>query len=187
MLLVRTSAVGTRPVTLVEAKAQCRVNWSDDDTLITAMIGAACDLIGEMAGRVLATETWKVSDRVFCGRVRLPKSPIIAVTDVSYFDQADASQTQPVSDFNLFLDQDYSSIEPKTGKAWPVSGDRPDGTSITFTTGYTTIPDGLRAAILMTVAHLYANREATAADVINPMPLAVQELVAIHRLGWIEA
>lgn len=38
---VRTAAPAELPITLAEAKAHCRVDYTDDDAFITSLIGAA--------------------------------------------------------------------------------------------------------------------------------------------------
>jgi peptide/nickel transport system permease protein len=52
-----TTAPASEPITLTEAKAHLRVDFDDDDTLITAMIAAARGYVEEHCNRALLTQT----------------------------------------------------------------------------------------------------------------------------------
>lgn len=187
MIMRRTSAAGTALVTLPEAKAHLRVTGTAEDALIAALITAASDFIGESSGRVLALETWKIMCPGFLGTVKLPKSPLIAITEIGYNDTAGAALTANLSDFSTIIGDDWGYICPKSGKSWPTSDTaRLDGASITFTAGYSVLPDALRMAVLLMVGHYYVNREAVGATQ-SELPLAVESLVASYRLGWAAA
>ena len=185
MILNRTVVATAWAVTLAEAKAHLSYDSADQDTLITALIKAASEQIGEMAGRVLTQETWTAASEDFYDMVRLPKSPIIAVSAISYFDAAGNSQAATVGDFNVFLSEDYSLIRPKIGFNWPTAQDRPDAVTITFTAGYSAVPFGLKYAVLLLIGHLFQNREGVVVGTIAAvLPMAVESLVNSHRLGW---
>lgn len=187
MLLRRTVAAATCPVGLAEAKAHVRVTHDAEDAVILGLVAQACDLVGEMAGRVLQAETWTLADAGFSGRVRLPKSPVSALVSVQYRDDAGVLQAQSIGDFLLYQDDDWSWVEPAAGKSWPAVQTRADGTVITFTAGYTVLPAGLRGAVLLTVGHLFEHRESVAPGAMATLPLGVDALVGVHRLGWVGA
>lgn len=187
MILRRTSAAGTPLVMLPEAKAHLRVTGTGEDAVIAALITAASDFIGQYSGRVLALETWKIMCPAFSGTVKLPKSPMIAVTEIGYNDTSGAALTANLADFSTIIGDDWGYICPKSGKSWPSSDtSRLDGASITFTAGYATLPDALRMAVLLMIGHYYVNREAVGAAQ-SELPLAVESLVASYRLGWAAA
>ncbi len=52
------SAPASEPVTLVEAKLHLRVDFADDDTLITMLIGAAREQAEALCNRALVTQSW---------------------------------------------------------------------------------------------------------------------------------
>lgn len=95
---VLTDVPALRPVSLAEAKAHLRVDFSDDDTLISALIDAATAHIDGYTGilaRALVTQTWRQDfcdwpgDRV----LRLPLAPVASVESVKYFDAANVETT----------------------------------------------------------------------------------------------
>ena len=187
MLLRRVGDAGTRPVSLDQGKAYLRVTNSAEDTLIAALIAAACDLVGEMSGRVLASETWAWSQPSFSGTETLPKSPVLALTSVAYVNSAGAAITATLGNFVLYLNDDLAQISPINGADWP-DGDtsRPDGVTVTFTAGYTALPDSLRMAVLLLLGHYYTNREAVGAG-MEELPLSIHHLTSAYRIGWAAA
>lgn len=54
------TAPAIEPVTLTQAKAHLRVDFADDDTLITTLIIVARQAVEEFLGRALITQTWQV-------------------------------------------------------------------------------------------------------------------------------
>ncbi len=191
MLLRRTVAATTLPVSMTQALDHLRISESGptiDGTLIEGLLESACDLVAEMSGRSLAAETWVAAYPYLSGDLRLPKGPVIDVTSVGYFDQSDIAQTLPVTDFYIFTDQDFTVMRPKTGKQWPSASIREDSVSVTFTAGYSVIPAALRAAILLTLGHLYENRESVViGSTAVTLPLAVETLIGAYRTGWVAA
>jgi hypothetical protein len=64
-------------------------------------------------------------------------------------------------------------------EAWPDT----DSTSITFTAGYTVVPDPIRAAILLRVAHMYEHRESVViGESVAGLPLGEDDLLRNFRL-----
>ena len=186
MLIRRVGSAGTPPVTLFDAKAHLRVTGTDEDTLIEALIATACEAVGQAAGRVLALETWEMADCGFLGAVRLVKSPVVEIVSVKHY-AADVLTTDTLANYRLYADDDYSQVVPITGATWPVWQDRPDGTIIQFTAGYSVLPDALRLAVLLMVAHLYENRSAVGDGTVKDLPLSMDYLIGLHRLGWVSA
>jgi len=59
---VRVTAPADRPVTLAEVKNHCRIDHSDDDTLVQSYIDAAVAHVegwSGVLGRCLVTQTWR--------------------------------------------------------------------------------------------------------------------------------
>ena len=193
MILRRTTAATALPVTVDEANAQLRLTAPDEGGLIYGLIAAAVDLVGQQAGRVLATETWVAS--VPCvpsvsgwADLILPKNPVTGVTAITYYDANDAVQVASLADFYVYADADQTIVRPKNGKSWPATIARADAISVTFVAGYAVLPPALRAAILLVVGHLFENREAVLTGTIaSELPLGVQALIDPYRLNWLAA
>lgn len=182
MLLQRITSSAT-PVPATTVADHLR-SPHDDATSVEAVRLAAHDMVSEMSGRVLGSETWALSIGEAPLRLDLPKSPVQSLVSIKYWDAAGGEQTATLSDFHLFADDDRAVVTPKEGKTWPPLQKRDDAMTVTFIAGYTTLPAGLSHAVLMLSAHLYDNRSAVSEGALVEVPMAVQSLIGIHRIGW---
>jgi len=83
MQAVLVTPMTVYPVTLTEAKAHCRVDSTDDDTLLTSLIAAATNAVGEQVGLRLGEEAWTWSiARPVSRTLYLPKAPVRAITAI---------------------------------------------------------------------------------------------------------
>lgn len=186
----RTVAPAVEPITLVEAKAQCRVDADDEDALIGALISAAVDLVdGEgTLGRAMITQTWAQWVPESPGIVRLLMGPFQSLFSVEYFDSDGVLQTAVLGDFEARRAGDFYEVRPKEGKTWPTAQNRADAIKITYVAGFgdaaSDVPQGIRHALLLMVAHFYANREASTDLDLRDLPMAVDALLNRHRVGW---
>lgn len=187
MISIRTVA-GTVPLSLADAKAHIRVDYDDDDALITSLAAAACNAIAEDVGRVLTAETWTVAVPRQNGDLILPVRPVRSITNIAYFDRDDAPQTATVSDFYLFAHPDRPVVRPKDGKQWPDARERDDAITLTLSVGLTAVPDELLAAAKLLLGHWYEHREAVATgQTPAELPMAVRYLCDMHRAKWVAA
>ena len=167
---VRTVAPEVAPVSLAEAKTHLRVDFTDDDTLIGALIDAATAHVDGYTGilaRALVTQTWRQDfcdwpgDRV----LRLPLAPVASVESVKYFDAANVETTVAESgNYALLEDARGPYIKFTSDFAAPALYDeRDDRIRVTFVAGYggaAEVPAAIRAAVLLIVGDLYKNRDA---------------------------
>lgn len=189
-------------VSLDQAKAHLRVDAPDDDAMIALYVAAATAAIDGpdgWLGRALGQQSLVLTAPAFpgCGgcdwssctpgwtthhpdEVRLPYPPIQSVTTVSYLDAATGTRivVDPAS-YALF----DRVLFPLAGQPWPSAACRPDAIRIEFVAGYATseqVPSDIRAAILLAVGALYANRvDASAApDLVSKRLLSNHILFA---------
>jgi len=184
---VRTAAPAAL-ITTAEAKAQCRIDSNDEDTLIDALISAAVshlDGYSGILGRALVTQTWQQDFSGFCTKMRLPVGDLIAITGVTYYDASNAQQTLATSVYTAFSDAlgPYAALKPD--QSWPSSYARPDSVSVTWTAGYgaaASVPPAIKQAALLLVAHWYDNRSGVAVgETPAELPMAVNSLLAPFR------
>jgi uncharacterized phiE125 gp8 family phage protein len=158
----------TLPVSLVEAKAHLRVDTSDDDTLITAMLGAAIQMAEQATGRALMTQTWCLSLDAFpLAAIELSMVPVASVTSLVYSDTLGADQTLLPSNYVLNNSDDYgiAVVVPAFAKTWPDSRIQANAVRLTFVAGYANagaVPESIKSWIKLQVSAMYENRSAEA-------------------------
>jgi len=188
-----TTAPTTEPVTLTEAKAHLRVDFTDDDTLIESLIGAATAAAEEFTNRALMAQTiTHVLPGFPCGdmfrnpfaAIRLFKSPFASLTSITYYDADDAAQTLDVSgnDADVIV---VSTAEPATispwitnmADGWPATNpDRPNAVTIVYAAGYANaaaVPKPIKQAMLLMIGAWYERRE----DSVQNLPKASEMLL----------
>ena len=176
----------SEPVTLTEVKRHCNVVATDEDTLLTALIAAARELVESMTSRALITQTWRVRLHTwFADGFQLPRPPLIAVTSIKYFDESETEQTLAANAYLVDTDRQPGVLWWDDETVQPVLDDRPNGVSILYTAGYgaaAAVPNRAKQAILLLVGHWYKNREAVG-RAEGEVALTVERLVQSLRLG----
>jgi len=181
------------PVSILEARQHLRVDFDDDDALISALISAARQAAETLTGRQFITARWKLVLDSFPGpslmgvpagvpftlpghAILLPKGPIQSVVAITYLDMAGVLQTMPVANYTQDLSCDPARITPVFGQIWPIPLPQIGAVSVTFDAGYGApeqVPEGIKSWIKLRVGSLYAHREDLAALTrgrIEPLP-----------------
>lgn len=189
------SAIIDRPteqvVTLVEAKMQSRIEDDEQDQLIVDYILAATDMVdaefGEL-GVALTTQSWRLSLPCFpgSGKIILPVPPVQSVTEITFFDAENAEQTLSPSAYTMTAKSDHGCVDLVAGQSWPATYARDDAVQVVYTAGYGDsrgdVPNGIRQAIRMIVAHWYECREAASEKEMSSLPLGVHSLLMKYRV-----
>jgi uncharacterized phiE125 gp8 family phage protein len=182
---VRTVAPTEDPVTLAEAKAHLRVDGDDEDDLIAVLISAATSELDGwtgILGRALVTQTWTQGFDAFADKLRLPM-PAATVSSVTYVDTNGDTQTLASDQYTLRQDALGSYVERAFDVSWPSIRSHTQSVIVTFTCGADAddVPAPLKAAILLRIGDLYANREAAVSgDAVTVNP-TIHALVAPYR------
>ena len=197
MGLTLVTAPTAEPVSLAEAKAHLRVLQSAEDALIASYLMAARESAETYTRRALAPQTWDLTidydwptvrrqhDGLIIPRIVLPKPPLTSVTSITYVDTAGASQTLAGSQYLVDARGIEGVIEPTYNVTWPSVREQRAAITVRFVTGYTQIPEAVRAAILLTLGHLYEHRE----DVVvgpsaNELPRGAEALLFPYRVFY---
>ena len=206
MGLKLVTAPATYPVSLAEAKAHVREDSSDFDTQIQAFVYTATQYVDGpkgFLGRALIDQTWDYYlDEFPHGLVRhhwryrsqpieIPLPPLIAVSGVFYLDGNGVEQEFDASNYTVDDTNEPGRVVLKSGKCWPTVACEPNSVRIRFRAGYidansppqANVPYPIKAAILMYVGDLYANRESQiVGDTAAKLPWAAEQLLRPHRV-----
>lgn len=187
MTLTRLSGPVLEPISLAEAKSHLRIDTSDEDSIILALISAARLHVERVTRKITIHQNWRlyVDDLPTTKTVLLPISPISQISAVTFYDaQGNPSVLDAAS---YIVDLTSYPARLKFNGSVPFTSLREfNGIEIDLVAGYgaTTIdvPSDLKQAILLLVAHWFENRSAVT-DVASyaPIPSGVQELLQPFR------
>lgn len=175
MSLTLITAPSVEPVTLAEAKLQCKVEHSTDDALITGLIQAFRERAEHELGRALLNQTWELALDAFPeAEIELPKPAVSAIVSVTYIDTNGATQTVSAGNYSLDAATSPAWVLPALNYTWPSTQDVANAVKVRFTTGYgataATVPEAIKTWIRMQIAAAYANREAVVRGTVSEIP-----------------
>ena len=170
------------PLTLAEAKAHLRLDGSDEDDLVLSLIRVAREHLEAVAGLCLMTRTLRLYlDRwPDDGVIQIARGPVQAIETVTVYDADGEAVAVPLARHRLDRESQPARL---TLNQFVNSGGQINGIEIDFTAGFgdaaTDVPDTLKRAMLMHVAHMFAWRGAVAAaDQPAGVPAGYDRLLA---------
>ena len=179
---VQTVAPTESPVSLLEAKAHLRVDGTEEDELIAALIDAAVSHLdgwSGILGHCLMEQTWRQDMHCLSSCVRLPFPNVQSVT-VQYYDPDNVLQTVSAANYHLVNRVDGAALELAVTASWPNTYVRPDAVQITMVCGYSSVPAAIKAAILLHVGALFEQRSSLSDKPL--MPVAYDALITKYRM-----
>ena len=179
---VITDAIA-EPLLLADVKLHLRVDTTDDDALITALIPTAREFAEHYTGRSLVVRTLEMALHGFPeDHIDLDAPPVSSVVSIKYTDTAGNEQTVPDTDYTLSPYGEARRISRGYLKQWPITQDVADAVRIQYVAGYAALPDAAHAAMLLLIGHLYQNRQSVSAAKLVEVPMG-----AIALLNTIKA
>lgn len=170
---VMTVAPTEEPLSLAEAKLSLRVDIDDDDNLILEYISAARQVVENLSGRALVTQTWRyTADYWWCGDLLLRPAPLATVTTIKYYDLNGTQQTASSALYTVDTDHLPGRVALAYNQSWPSARVQPNSIEVIFTAGYgdaEDVPLCAKQAIRYLVAHQYENREPVIVGSISEM------------------
>lgn len=184
MALFRTVPPVAEPITPADCKAHLRLTHDSDDVLIAGLIRAAREEVESQTGLALLDQDWRLTLDGWpaTGIVALARHPVKEILSVTvYGGDGEASLLDPGS-YRL----DAASRPARLAiEAPPAPGAVLNGVEIDFRAGFgeagTDVPDLLKRAMLILVAHWYEFRAAYGA---HDQPVSIPD--GFRRLidGW---
>jgi len=170
-----TTAPTVEPLTATQVKLATRVSEAEEDALIESWITTARQLAETYQRRAFLKQTIRLTiDRFPCDAfIRLPRSPLIELKQMSYFDTANTetifySADAPVGTEDNYIIDTYSEparVGLAFAQSYPTVVLRPyNGIIITYDAGYgetaADVPESVKDAIYVYCAWRYENRAA---------------------------
>lgn len=161
----------TEPLTLAETKEHLRVDFTDEDTLITNLITSARQRFEADTGRQLITATWRgFLDRFpsFADEsIEVAKPPLLSVASILYIDSSGISQTWDSSEYDV---QVFAGPRAQRGMisltpdfCFPTIRRVPNAITINYDGGYgpnaSDVPQDIKQSLFAWIGHVYRNRE----------------------------
>jgi uncharacterized phiE125 gp8 family phage protein len=177
----------TEPVTLAQAKQHLRVQHTDDDDIITALIAGSRIHVEARTRRALITQSWRLTRDAWPegGRLAVLPVPLVSLNAARIY-RADGS-TLALDLAAFAVDKAAAPARLAFTRGALAAPERPvGGIEIDITCGYGDaqhVPEPLRQAILHLVAHWYENRGLVAAGAeVAVLPHSVSALIAPYQV-----
>lgn len=134
-------------VTTAEVKRKLNISYTDDDTLLGELITRARQQIERFCAIAIGsqTKTWIFDADGYC-EYHIPYQPVISVESVN--EKTDYNTYTALVVYEDYDLDGYKTVTPFAGGRFKVE----------YTTGYTTLPEALKDAIISQVVYLYENR-----------------------------
>jgi uncharacterized phiE125 gp8 family phage protein len=176
------------PLTLEEAKAQCRIDGLDEDTYLTGLILQArrwCEKYDRRAYVTQGLEMW-LDAWPGDGVIRPERPPLQSVTSIVYYDANDNAATLSASAYIVDAISQPGRIVLRTGSSWPTATLRAaNGICVTYLAGYGTavdVPEEVKGAMKLLIGHWYENREDSTTGAVNrAIDFGAKALLGIDR------
>jgi hypothetical protein len=181
--LVEITGPAIEPISRIEAREHLRLDDDVDDSQIRAYIIAARQWAENYTGRVFITRTLRMfldgfanvtgepywegtrvapQIRTYSSYIEIAASPVIAVSSVKYYDDADNESTWATSNYYVDTAGDIAKIVLRDGGTFPTDLRSANGLEINFTAGYgsspNSVPEAIRIAMLQYMTFLYEHR-----------------------------
>lgn len=163
MIARRASSSWSSSVDLATVKQHCRVVHDEEDALLSGMIHAAHERAEMETGIAYGAAEWVLETTSSCDTT-FPVWPINEIISVEREGTAFAG---------------YTLVRTSRGNALSIQ-DWPGDLVIRVNAGGP-MPETVRQAILMMVAHWYDQRSAVSEANVQEVPLAVSALLGLHR------
>lgn len=177
------TAPAVEPLSLAEAKAFLRVEHNDDDDVIGALIASARIHVEAQTRQALITQSWRLvldawpSD----GRLKVLPAPLQALNAARVYDGGGEAAALDLQNFIVDTAGSQLAFAP-----WALAqpGRSAAGIELDVIVGYgdaaSDVPEPLRQAVRLLVAHWYENRGIAGSP--GTLPVTVAALIAPYRV-----
>ena len=185
MSSILLTAPAAEPLSLAEAKAFLRVEHGDDDDVIASLIATARLHVEAQTRRALITQSWRLVRDAWPtdGRLHVTPAPLKALIAARVYDVGGDAAALDLQSFVVDAAGGAIVFAP-----WAVAqpGRSAAGIELDVTVGYgdaaSDVPEPLRQAVRLLVAHWYENRGLATTASVTVLPATVAALLAPYRV-----
>lgn len=143
---LKLGTVTTEPITLSEAKAWLKVDYADEDTLISMLISGVREQVEAFTGLGIVARTIEYFDEEIAEEIVLPYPEHLAITEVKINNVVSTAYKKTgLTQFIVYPESTY------------LSGENEQGIYIKYTTAGV-CPTGLKLEMLKIIDEKYRNR-----------------------------
>lgn len=187
MGLVVVSPPVEEPVSLADVKAYLRVDLLDEDQLIQSLITAAREYVELYTGRVLVTQTLRLTLNSFPvgeSPIVLPRPRLQRVESVTYTDVDGLTQT--MTGYIVDTTAEPGRLSHPPGSSWPDTNGQLNAVTIDYVAGYgfaDDVPKAIKQAMMLLISHWYDQRApVVVGKITSELPFAVSALLDSYRV-----
>lgn len=195
--LTRQTPPTVEPVTVAEAKNHLRVDTTEDDGYISTLITAAREWCEQYLDRTLVLTQWAMRLHRFPTDsqypIELPRPPVVAsgtatAVSITYTAESGGTATLSTAQYRVQRLETPGRVTTIYGGTWPAAMEDNDAVIVRWWAGYgdsgSSVPAGIRHAMLMLVGHWYEQRSSVLTGSISKeVEFGVKTLLDAQRWG----
>lgn len=176
MGLIRLVPPSTEPLTIAEVQAHCRIDTSDDNTLLASLIKAARLTAEARCQRSIAISRWELTLDQFPDAIDLIMPRVRSIVSVHYR-APDGTDTVLDSAGYVLDNKSYVKnwLYPAAGYTWPTIWEHPNAVTVTYDAGFDdgAVPEDIKLWMNLAIGAWYDMR---AGMDVAPLPMQAFEL-----------
>lgn len=178
------------PVTLAEIKDHLHISSTAEDSLLMLYAQMAREAVEGECWRALMPQTWDLylPGLPAGGVIEIPRPPLQSVTSIKYTDDEGAVHTFAASNYRVDTASEPGRVVLAPDASWPSDTlDSSNPVVVRFVAGYadaSAVPGMAKAAILLQIGEIYANREAVIVGSTPQVTPAVQRVLNLLKVRY---
>ena len=188
--LTLTSEPGTEPLLIADAKAHLRIDSTEEDAYIKALIVASRQFAETFMKRSIIDQTWTLFlDRFPSDAqcIQLPNPRLSSVASIKFNQEVDGLQVVfDAAKYIVDVNREPGRIALAFDQIWPDTRNQINAVEVEFVAGYgdsdEDVPEEIRHAIKIMVSHLFEVREPIiVGTIVSNVPDSARALLWNHR------
>jgi len=156
---VLNTAPASAAVSVAELKLHLRIPVTDtsEDTPLAAIIEAATAIGEGYTRRDFVSRTWEVYLDGFGDRFEIRRAPVSSIVSIEVLING-VWVAQASSGYYLKKSPGFQEVVLRPGVVLAIGDLQEQNTRITFISGYSTVPDGIKQGLMVHATHMYTER-----------------------------